>query len=81
MQSKRQLIRVIRMPDGRVQIDPSGKQNGRGAYIHQQRSCWEKALKGPLSHALRVEQLADEDRATLRAYMATCPNDMDEVVA
>jgi predicted RNA-binding protein YlxR (DUF448 family) len=78
---KRQLIRVIRTPDGRVQIDPSGKRNGRGAYLHQRRSCWDKALKGALSRALRIERIADEDRAALQAYMLTCPDDVDEVVA
>ena len=48
------MIRVVRSAEG-VVVDPSGKMPGRGAYIHQQRSCWERALKGSLARALRVE--------------------------
>jgi predicted RNA-binding protein YlxR (DUF448 family) len=52
--SKRALVRVVRGPEG-IRIDPTGKKPGRGAYIHEQRSCWEKALAGSLARALRVE--------------------------
>ncbi|MFN2146950.1 MAG: YlxR family protein [Anaerolineales bacterium] len=61
-QAKRGLIRVVRGPDG-IEIDPSGKAPGRGAYVHEQRSCWEKALAGPLARALRTELDAHARRA------------------
>jgi predicted RNA-binding protein YlxR (DUF448 family) len=62
--AKRTLLRVVRGPGG-VQIDPTGKAQGRGAYLHNKRSCWEKALKGgALDHALQVT-LAEEERARL----------------
>lgn len=64
---KRALIRVVRTPQG-VQIDPTSKLAGRGAYVHQQRSCWERALRGPLAKALRTE-LAPGDRQELVAFM------------
>jgi predicted RNA-binding protein YlxR (DUF448 family) len=48
------LIRIVRTSNG-VQIDPTGKMAGRGAYLHDQRSCWDKGLKGALAHALRVD--------------------------
>lgn len=66
---KRALIRIVRTPEG-VFIDPGGKLNGRGAYLHDQLSCWEKGLKGPLSNALRTE-FSDEDRQRLAEYIAT----------
>jgi hypothetical protein len=57
-----------------VQVDPSGKMAGRGAYLHNQRSCWERGLKGALSNALKTE-LKEEDRNTLLAFMASLPED------
>ena len=59
----------MRRPEG-LQVDPSGKLAGRGAYLHNQRSCWERGLKGALGNALKVE-LTAEDRQRLAAFMAT----------
>ncbi len=70
---KRSLIRVVRGPGG-VQIDPTGKLAGRGAYLHNLRSCWERGLKGSLTGALKVE-LTSEERTQLAAFMATLPDD------
>jgi predicted RNA-binding protein YlxR (DUF448 family) len=70
---KRTLIRIVRHGDT-VQVDPSGKLAGRGAYLHDQRSCWERGLKGALAHALKTE-LTDEDRETLKAFMASLPEE------
>jgi predicted RNA-binding protein YlxR (DUF448 family) len=70
---KRQLIRIVRSPDG-VQVDLTGKLAGRGAYLHDRRSCWERGLKGALAHALKTE-LATEDRERLQAYLETLPKE------
>jgi predicted RNA-binding protein YlxR (DUF448 family) len=72
-QPKRSLIRIVRTPGG-LQVDPTGKLSGRGAYLHDDRSCWESGLKGALAHALKVE-LTDQDRDTLRAFMASLPEE------
>jgi predicted RNA-binding protein YlxR (DUF448 family) len=66
---KRSLIRLVRQPEG-VQIDPTGKLAGRGAYLHNRRSCWERGLKGPLAHALKVD-LTPADLEHLREFMLT----------
>jgi len=71
--AKRSLIRIVRLPDG-IQVDPTGKQPGRGAYLHNQRSCWERALKGSLAHALRTE-LTNNDHEYLLTFMATLPEE------
>lgn len=42
---KRDLIRVVRSPEGEVDIDTIGKKPGRGAYICPDRTCLEKAFK------------------------------------
>ena len=74
---KRQLIRIVRSPDG-VQVDPTGKLAGRGAYLHDRRSCWERGLKGALARALKTE-LVVEERERLQAYLETLPEESGEV--
>ena len=65
--SKRTLTRLVRTPDEGVQIDPTGNRNGRGAYLCDQRTCWDRALDSDvLANALRTS-LTDEDRERIRA--------------
>ena len=73
--SKRELLRIVRTPDGHVAIDPIGKKSGRGAYLCARLSCWETALKRKrLEQEFKIEIL-EEDRAALDAYVATLPKD------
>lgn len=71
--AKRALIRIVRGPDA-VLVDLTGKQAGRGAYLHDRRACWERGLKGALAHALKTE-LSPADRELLLAFMAGLPED------
>ena len=73
VQGKRTLIRVVRSPEG-IKVDPTGKLPGRGAYLHDRRSCWEHALKAALGRALRVE-LDEVALAILSEYMNTLPDE------
>ncbi|MEW6046232.1 MAG: YlxR family protein [Bacillota bacterium] len=43
---KRELIRVVRAPDGSVSVDSTGKRSGRGAYVCPRTACLEAARKG-----------------------------------
>ncbi len=43
--AKKELIRVVRAPDGEISIDFHGKKSGRGAYVCNDSSCLEKAIK------------------------------------
>ena len=43
--AKRGLFRLVRDAEGRVTVDPTGKQAGRGAYLCHDPACWEQALK------------------------------------
>lgn len=70
---KRELIRLVRRSEG-VVIDPTSKLAGRGAYLHNQRSCWERSLKGTLTQALKVT-LAPANRELLHEFMLTLPED------
>ena len=69
---KKELIRVVREPDGTISIDTTGKKAGRGAYICNSKECLNKAKK---SHRLEsslkcsisdgiYEQLAEQMEAS-----------------
>lgn len=45
MKNKKEMIRVIRSADEKIELDVTGKKNGRGAYLCFSRDCLEKAIK------------------------------------
>ncbi len=45
MKPKQELIRIVRSPEGVISVDPTGKMNGRGAYVTNDDECFEKAKK------------------------------------
>lgn len=45
---KRELIRVVRTPDGNVIVDTTGKANGRGAYLKKDLEVYNKAKKSKI---------------------------------
>jgi len=58
--AKRELIRLVRISDGSVEVDTNGKKAGRGAYLCQTQECWEVGLKGGrLEHTLRTTLTQD----------------------
>lgn len=53
---KRELLRVVRAPDGTVAYDPSGRANGRGVYVCRQIECVKLARKKKaLARMLKVK--------------------------
>ena len=76
IQPKRSLIRLVRTADG-IQVDPSGKLPGRGAYLHELRSCWEKGLKGSLIQALKTE-ITENNQDTLITFMNSLPEETSD---
>lgn len=61
---KRDLIRVVRTPEARIEVDPRGKRSGRGAYLCADGQCLEGALvPGKLGRALKCRVTADDVRA------------------
>ncbi len=76
VQTKRELMRIVRTPDGQVLADPTGKKNGRGTYIHKTRECFESVLSAPgkLQHALNLETpIARKDLDALAELAKTFP--------
>ena len=64
---KRELIRLVRIADGSVEVDNSGKWAGRGAYLCQSPECWQTGLKGSrLEYALRTSLTPDNREQLIR---------------
>jgi len=65
IKAKRELVRLVRTPEGNIEIDITGRKAGRGAYLCPAVECWETALKGNrLEHTLR-SNLTQEEREQL----------------
>ncbi|WP_024867458.1 RNase P modulator RnpM [Butyrivibrio sp. FCS014] len=45
MKEKKELIRIIKTPEGEILVDTTGKANGRGAYICSNAECFRKAVR------------------------------------
>lgn len=45
MKSKKELLRILRTPEGQFMIDTTGKKNGRGAYLCRNAECFEAAAR------------------------------------
>ncbi len=74
---KKELIRIVHTSEG-ILVDPSGKINGRGAYLHLQKECWERALKGSLSKALKID-LCEQDKEYLQTYLKNMLEKMPKI--
>ncbi len=65
---KRELIRLVRIVDGSVEVDIDGKRVGRGAYLCREQKCWEIGLKGnQLEYALRATLTQDNRGQLIKA--------------
>ena len=42
---KKQMLRIVKNKDGEIKTDITGKENGRGAYLHLSEDCFNKAVK------------------------------------
>ena len=52
IQGKGDMVRLVRTADGTIEIDTTGKRDGRGAYLCPDWDCWETALSGKqMEHA------------------------------
>jgi predicted RNA-binding protein YlxR (DUF448 family) len=65
--SKRELVRIVRTPESGVEVDPTGKRSGRGAYLCPTPDCWRLAVqKGRLDRALKTSVSASDKEALLQ---------------
>ena len=56
---KKQLIRIVRTPEGKVEIDLTGKMNGRGAYVKKDPAVIQKAQKNKILEKHLEVQIPD----------------------
>ena len=71
--AKKELLRIVRTPDGDIKVDETGKLGGRGAYLHRDPVCWSHAVRhGALERALKAE-LSDSARLCLESYEGSLP--------
>jgi predicted RNA-binding protein YlxR (DUF448 family) len=75
--AKRGFVRIVRTPEGAVEVDETGKRAGRGAYLHRSPRCWEVGVnRRALDHALKVT-LSPADRAALLEMAKDFPPDAE----
>lgn len=71
---KRELIRLVCVSGGNVEVDTTGKKPGRGAYLCSAPECWEAATRGGrLEHVLRTG-ISPESLGRLLAYAGELGN-------
>lgn len=66
---KRTLTRLVKTDDG-IMIDPTGKRDGRGAYLCDDPQCWHKAASTSILNAAFKTQLTAVDRDHLRQHIS-----------
>jgi predicted RNA-binding protein YlxR (DUF448 family) len=66
VRGKKELIRIVRTPEGQVVLDVTGKKAGRGTYICPSVECMEKALKGEMLAKTLETSIPPEVKETLR---------------
>ena len=71
MKEKRQLIRVVRSPEGEVSLDFKGKKPGRGAYVCPDPECLKKARKSKALERVFSAALPPEVYEALEGQMKT----------
>ncbi len=75
---KWELARIVRTPQGAIEIDPSGRKAGRGAYLCLLQNCWETGLKKKrLEHALKTEFIPEQRARLLEHGRALSTNEKD----
>ncbi len=72
---KKELVRVVRTPEGEILLDLTGKKSGRGAYVCPNETCLKKARK-----ARRIERaldcaIPDEVYERMEAEMREAPHE------
>ncbi len=57
---KKELVRIVRTPEGTLQLDLTGRMNGRGAYVCRDDACLDKALKRKALQRSLKEEISED---------------------
>lgn len=74
---KKELVRVVRSPEGTVELDLTGKKSGRGAYICPREDCFKKAVKGKRLEKNLQQPVSDELIAEISEALQKVPANND----
>ena len=74
---KKELVRVVRSPEGNVVLDLTGKKSGRGAYICPREDCFKKAVKGKRLEKNLQQPISDELIVEISEVLKKVPGDND----
>ncbi len=74
---KKELVRVVRSPEGNVVLDLTGKKAGRGAYICAREDCFKKAVKGKRLEKNLQQPISDQLIAEISEALNKAPKDID----
>lgn len=72
MKPKRELLRVVKSPEGEISLDETGKKPGRGAYVCRSGQCLQRAVKTRQLERALEHPIGEE---VLSALTASMPND------
>ena len=75
---KNELIRIVRLPDGTVTVDKTGKLSGRGAYLCPGIACYNKARKAKRFETALEAEIPPEIYEKLAATLAAESEGADE---
>ena len=67
MRAKKDLMRIVRTAEGELRLDPTGKLNGRGAYLCRDAACLNKAVKTRALERALEAPLSEETKAALES--------------
>lgn len=77
MKPKRELIRVVRAPEGEISLDFKGRKSGRGAYVCPNAACLKRARKARALERAFSAQIPEEVYDALEQQMADAPAEVE----
>ena len=66
---KRELLRIVKSKDGIIEVDETGKKNGRGAYICKSEDCLEKIKKSKRLEKVFEKEISDDLYENIRGVI------------
>ncbi len=69
MFNKRELLRIVRTPEGEIIIDPTGKKSGRGAYLCSNPDCLKTAVKSKRLEKTLKSKVPEEVYENIKEYL------------
>ena len=78
MKPKRELLRVVRSPEGEISFDLTGRKSGRGAYVCRSAACLDTAIRKKQLERAFSAPIGEEVRNSLMAQIADLPAPPEE---